>query len=752
MKKLLLFLIPLITAFTYAQPTNNNCSGATTIPVNNQLICDTNVEATFVAATLSNITNDCIGTNGYDVWFEFTATSNRHRIGYNIVSGTDAYIKLSLYEDNCDTPTLISCVNSAGIVEDLTIGTTYKVQVHATTTQSDQNIVFTICVNVPLNSITTSSTAYTPEELIEDILISSECMTISNVNYQTGASEGLSGGLGYFEKNESLFNFDNGIILSSGNIDIAPGPAIGPSSSVGSNLSGDEDLEAIMFDFPGSFNDVSWLEFDFVPTIDHISFDFIFAANEYGTYQCGFADAFAFILTNVATGEATNLAVIPGTTIPISVVNIRDSQYNTSCTSVNPQYFDSYYTTDDITAPVNFRGITVPMTAESDVIPGNTYHIKLVIADYNDTAFDSAIFIEGGSFNIGSSEYEYATISTNNSTVLCEGQSTTLSINLDSSFEFAWYLDGVEIPEEDSNSIIATQAGEYVVNVTLPNEGCNLSYSINITEGSDTITDIEISNVLMFEAESDGLFNFDLAEKSALILQDLNFQDVFITFHNTLEDASAGTNALPDYYQNSENPETIYVRIENELSGCFNTGSFQLIILDENYTTPAPQGEEAQSFDEGETLGDLIIEGENIQWYAEDATSGRSAMNTQDEETPLPLDTPLVNGVTYYATQTIYGIESIERLSVTVSSTLSTSKHDFEGFSYHPNPVSNILYIKNNNKIDTVTIHNLLGQSIFSEKVNSLETQINTEAFKQGIYFIKIIAGNSEKTIKIIKE
>jgi hypothetical protein len=37
-------------------------------------------------------------------------------------------------------------------------------------------------------------------------------------------------------------------------------------------------------------------------------------------------------------------------------------------------------------------------------------------------------------------------------------------------------------------------------------------------------------------------------------------------------------------------------------------------------------------------------------------------------EAPLPLTTVIVDGTTYYASQTINGIESIERLAVTVKS------------------------------------------------------------------------------------
>ena len=41
------------------------------------------------------------------------------------------------------------------------------------------------------------------------------------------------------------------------------------------------------------------------------------------------------------------------------------------------------------------------MTAQAEVIPNELYNIKLVVADDGDTIYDSAVFIDGGSFDIG---------------------------------------------------------------------------------------------------------------------------------------------------------------------------------------------------------------------------------------------------------------------------------------------------------------------------------------------------------------
>jgi hypothetical protein len=73
-------------------------------------------------------------------------------------------------------------------------------------------------------------------------------------------------------------------------------------------------------------------------------------------------------------------------------------------------------------------------------------------------------------------------------------------------------------------------------------------------------------------------------------------------------------------------------------------------------STPAPTGNAIQSVSSNATLTQLAATGTNIKWYAA-ATGG----------TMLNLTTPLVNGQSYFATQTINGCESANRLQVTVN-------------------------------------------------------------------------------------
>jgi len=64
---------------------------------------------------------------------------------------------------------------------------------------------------------------------------------------------------------------------------------------------------------------------------------------------------------------------------------------------LNTAYYIDNDNNNDPTS-VQLDGFTVVLTAAAQVQCGQTYHIKIAIADAGDTAWDSAVFLEGGSF------------------------------------------------------------------------------------------------------------------------------------------------------------------------------------------------------------------------------------------------------------------------------------------------------------------------------------------------------------------
>ena len=158
-------------------------------------------------------------------------------------------------------------------------------------------------------------------------------------------------------------------------------------------------------------------------------------------------------------------------------------------------------------------------------------------------------------------------------------------------------------------------------------------------------------------------------------------------------------------------------------------------------STPAPTGANNQTMIQGSTITNLVVTGQNIVWYS-----------TPFEGTPLTLNTPLVNGTTYYASQTINGCESQDRLPVTVQITLNNDEFDTINIVYYPNPVIDILYIKASTELKNAKICNLLGQTIFQQRFNSNEIQLNMSDFTTGTYFVIVESDDRKETFKILKK
>jgi len=303
------------------------------------------------------------------------------------------------------------------------------------------------------------------QELIEEYLFNSSCVDLSDFTQSTGTDFGDVNGIGAFDANGSGFPFQKGIVLSSGSVLNAPGPNLTLHSDGFSDWPGDADLEANTT--ATGTNNASYIQFNFVPQIDQISFNFLFASEEYNqNYECTYSDAFAFIVTHQASGTVQNLAVLPGTSIPIEATNIHPDVPG-QCPAINEEYFDKYNFSpfnDENLAPIDYNGQIVTLTAQGTVIPGDVYTIKLVIADETDTALDSAVFIESGSFNIGNVNLG-ADITPENNNTFCEGEVIILHAGESTDATYTWFKDTVELVGETNNTLEVTTDGTYRVEV-----------------------------------------------------------------------------------------------------------------------------------------------------------------------------------------------------------------------------------------------------------------------------------------------
>jgi gliding motility-associated-like protein len=431
-------------------------------------------------------------------------------------------------------------------------------------------------------AITVDTNTYTVPELVTQVLVNKACVPITNISWRTGTNFGSTNGIGYFENTNPLFPLSSGVILSTGNVANAPGPNTTDLNDGNAAWSGDADLENALLNAGITVNstNATVLEFDFVPLSPNFNFHFLFASEEYGNFQCQFSDAFTFLLTNTTTGLTTNLAVVPGTTTPISVTTIREFTYNSSCPSENPAYFGAFNGGSDANASAtNFNGQTVSMSASSNsLIPNTPYHIKLVIADRQDSQSDSAIFLGANSFNVGQDVLgPDLTIASN--TAICDNGTHTLISGLDPAiYSFAWTLNGNPIGGNTPN-LLVTQPGVYGLSYTVIATSCTITTDyINVEYYNPIITQNPVD---LFQCNSGAAsFTFDLSYNSPIV----TVPGTQISYHSSLTNATLNTNPLTNSYTTAAAnlPIPIWIRIEDTTTKCFITKSFQLGL------TPAP--------------------------------------------------------------------------------------------------------------------------------------------------------------------
>ena len=415
----------------------------------------------------------------------------------------------------------------------------------------------------------TVNNSFTNQQLI-DGFINGTCTNVLNLEFNGHTfSDGIKS-WGYFNKAESNFPFDEGIVLTTGKLSEAPGPSTSILSDGPADWLGDSDLENAV-NINNTYN-ASSLIFEFIPTANTIRFDYIFASEQYllnGTQsQCNYTDGFAFILTNITAGTTPqNLALVPGTNTPVTSSTIRGA--GGLCPAANQQYFASY---NDLNSPIAYNGNTTPISIESAVIPGNTYRIKIVIADQGNRLYDSAVFLKANSFNssvnLGSNKLVA------NNTSLCPNETLTLNAFLPEA-TFQWFKDDIIIQNQINSSYTVTESGIYKVIVT-QESGC-------VSEGEIIIEyeSFEFNNNINFQicgvsGENSGEFNLNNASE----LVSIDPVDSINYFENNDNGVLSGiiNTSIPFTALNNTQ---IYARIVSE-RGCEYIGVINLLINSED--------------------------------------------------------------------------------------------------------------------------------------------------------------------------
>ncbi|MDR1876506.1 MAG: choice-of-anchor L domain-containing protein [Flavobacteriaceae bacterium] len=428
------------------------------------------------------------------------------------------------------------------------------------------SILFLLFFNVLFCQYIQVDDNHSAQHLIENILVNTPCASVSNITVTGADFADGSQSYGYFSKGSSDFPFQDGIILTTGRAKSAPGPnnSPPPTSEGNSSWQGDDDLE-VALGVSNSFN-ATIIEFDFTPLANRISFDYIFASEQFLRNQdsgsCAYTDGFAFLLKEKnSSSPYENLAVLPGTDTPIHSNTVTGA--GGKCPPINQQYF-GYYNYDD--SAVSYNGQTSVLTAQAKVTPGVTYHIKLVIADQGNSLYDSAIFLKGGSFRAEIELGEDRLLEYGNP--LCEQEKLTLNANQTNASSFQWFKDGNPITGETSSTFTITPesgSGTYSVEVVLFGNSCISTGEIQVEYSSfPNISEVSMEKC---DYDNDGKVFFDLnLAKSGIIPNPENYDFIFYNKNPDTDPTATVITNLSDY-QNSANPESVFAKLTNQY-GC----------------------------------------------------------------------------------------------------------------------------------------------------------------------------------------
>jgi len=441
---------------------------------------------------------------------------------------------------------------------------------------------------------------------------------------------------------ETNFPFEKGMLLSSGRALDAEGPnnsgnITGEAIGGAANWPGDNDLTEILneqFGDTRATSNATVLEFDFVPLTDKIEFDYIFASEEWevSTFECPdaaiqFLDGFAFIITgpgitpdiktdgtqfahggkNIALLRDSSGVLIldaSGNTIPVSAGTIFD---NNQC-NPSQSHPDEYVSQMTGIAQIEYSARTKKQTALETVTPGETYHLKLVIADRGgdtaapDQAYDSTVFLDSGSFTTAP-VLTIGGVEVGEVQPICQGGNGAVTIDgtmnlpgLTGAVTYQWSHQPIGAPaaidmtiangyaQDENNAQLTTNVnGTYTLTATLPLSGgaCDTVDSATITFLPDT-TIATVPDIRACETTVGGgtaSFAINTINNNDTVLLNGQAPALYsVSYHANQADADSGANPITPPYVGVSTEIFARVILTADPAFCFATSSFNVIV------------------------------------------------------------------------------------------------------------------------------------------------------------------------------
>jgi MYXO-CTERM domain-containing protein len=211
---------------------------------------------------------------------------------------------------------------------------------------------------------------------------------------------GSANASGFFNGDTTIFGQPagvNGVLLTSGSVANALGPNNSTSASAANGVAGSPYLSSLIGG--ATTRDASTLTFKVTldPGVSGLEWTYVFGSEEYNEFvNSSFNDVFALSL------DGTNLALIPGTSTPVSINNVNAGNPKGSSCKNCSFYVDNSpgSSAGGVPGPVEtqYDGLTSVLKSTAlGLKPGVEYTLSFAIADTGDSSLDSGVFLLGGS-------------------------------------------------------------------------------------------------------------------------------------------------------------------------------------------------------------------------------------------------------------------------------------------------------------------------------------------------------------------
>ena len=149
------------------------------------------------------------------------------------------------------------------------------------------------------------------------------------------------------------------------------------------------------------------------------------------------------------------------------------------------------------------------------------------------------------------------------------------------------------------------------------NTGCFTVVELDLIALPTPVVPLSLDPLVMCDQDGNGMETFDLTQRAGDIYGTQDPSLYTLTYHETLAAAQAGAPFIgtPTSYVNTSNPQTIWVRLENNSTGCFKLGSFELQTpAGPSITQPTPLTlcDDVGEPNDGFTLFDLTVKNDEI--------------------------------------------------------------------------------------------------------------------------------------------